>query len=206
MWAQGIRVLQGNRFAPTETEHLYKLISYMDLNGERTVADMGCGFGEVARAMSHIIPAVFWLVNENKFQLYHCPMIPEFTLLCEDMCQTSIMDDAVDLVMFNYSLCHLNMAALRSGRIAKPSARLFIYDYARTSGDNELAETHLFSRFITDPEFREACDETEWTDVETIFPGGDDTTFRKAMANDELYDSIFNDVVPVIWKARRTYT
>src|SRR4030095_12887842 len=108
--AQGVRVLQGNRFAPTELGHLNKLIAYMKLNGERAVADMGCGFGEVSLMMTSAIPrARFWLVNQNAYQLHHCPMIPEFTLLCEDMCATSIPRSSVDLVMFNYSLCYVNI-------------------------------------------------------------------------------------------------
>lgn len=206
LFAQGVRVLQGNRFAPTELGHLLKLIAYMTLNGERAVADMGCGFGEVSLMMTSAIPrARFWLVNQNTYQLHHCPMIPEFTLLCEDMCATSIPWGSVDLVMFNYSLCHVDTlpALNEAARIARSGGKLFVYDYARTGGDNELAQKHLFAHFISDESFKETCDRTAWTDVETIYPGGDDTPFREAMANDALYKSIFKDLVPVIWKAKR---
>jgi SAM-dependent methyltransferase len=179
----------------------------MKLNGERAVADMGCGFGEVSLMMTSAIPkARFWLVNQNTYQLHHCPMIPEFTLLCEDMCATSIPRGSVDLVMFNYSLCHVNiLAALEeAAAIARVGGKLFVYDYARTGGDNELSEKHLFARFVSDDLFRLACAYAGWwTDVETIYPGGDDTPFREAMGNDALYDSIFKDLVPVIWKAKR---
>lgn len=206
LFAEGVRVLQGNRFASTELGHLQKLIGYMKLNGERAVADMGCGFGEVSLMMTSAIPrARFWLINQNTYQLRHCPMLPEFTLLREDMCATSIPWGSVDLVMFNYSLCHVDiLAALtEAARISRPGGKLFVYDYARTGGDDELAEKNLFAHFVSDELFRVACACTWWTDVETIYPGGDDTPFREAMANDALYDAIFKDLVPVIWKAKR---
>jgi ubiquinone/menaquinone biosynthesis C-methylase UbiE len=206
MWAKGIRVLQGNRFAPTERGHLKKLIAYMGLNGERAVADMGCGFGAVSLAMSAAIPkADFWLVNRNKFQLSHCPEITGFKQRCEDMTATSIPEKSIDLVMFNYSLCHVEHAkALReAARVSRDGGRLFVYDYARTGGDDTLSEAYLFAHFITDEEFRKVCAETGWTDVETIYPRGDDTLFREAMANDALYDAIFKNLVPVIWRAKR---
>jgi SAM-dependent methyltransferase len=232
MLAKGVRVLQGNRLAFTELEHLRKLISYMDLNGEKSVADMGCGFGTVSLVMSPAIPrARFWLVNQNEFQLAHCPETAGFNRRCEDMTKTSIPDGSVDLVMFNYSLCHVDtLGALReAARIAKgrdgtpvPSAagmrrarecdalpesaatgKLFVYDYARKSGDNRLSREYLFAHFISDALFREACASTGWRDVETICPGGDDTVFREAVGNDVLYDAIFEHLVPVIWRANR---
>jgi SAM-dependent methyltransferase len=207
LFEAGVRVLQGNRFAPTELGHLQKLIGYMKLNGERAVADMGCGFGEVSLMMTSAIPrARFWLINQNIYQLARCPMLPEFTLLCQDMCRTSIPQGSVDLVMFNYSLCHVDTSAAleEAAAIARVGGKLFVYDYARTGGDNELAEKHLFAHFISDESFKEACAKTGWTDVETIYPGGDDSPFRAAMADDALYDSIFQHLTPIIWTAKRT--
>jgi ubiquinone/menaquinone biosynthesis C-methylase UbiE len=206
MWAKGIRVLQGNRFAPTQSEHLKKLIAYMDLGRERTVADMGCGFGWVSLYMTRVIPkAKFWLVNTNEFQLERCLPLSEFKPLYEDMTVTSIPAKSVDLVMFNYSLCHVNCwtALAEAARIARTGGRLFVYDYDRIRGDNELSEVYLYARFNTDERFKQVCAATGWTDVETIYPGGDDSLFREAMANDALYDAIFEDLVPVIWKAKR---
>lgn len=206
LWAQGIRVLQGNQFAATEDEHLKKLIGYMDLTDERNVADMGCGFGAVSEAMSAVLPqAQFYLVNTNEFQLDRCPLDLRFNLLREDMTETSIPDKSIDLVMFNYSLCHVNaLSALdEAARITSAGARLFVYDYARIGGTDELAEVYLYSRFRTESSFRLTCSLIGWTEVETIYPGGDDLLFRQAMGNDELYDAIFEDLVPVIYKAKR---
>jgi ubiquinone/menaquinone biosynthesis C-methylase UbiE len=206
MWANGIRVLQGNRFAPSESEHLKKLIAYMNLGTERTVADMGCGFGWVSLHMARVISrAKFWLVNVNEFQLERCLPLSEFKPLYEDMTATSIPDKSVDLVMFNYSLCHVNCwaALTEAARIARAGGRLFVYDYDRIRGNNELSEVYLYARFNSDEQFRQVCAERGWTGVETIYPGGDDSLFREAMANDALYDAIFEELTPVIWKAKR---
>ena len=65
-------------------------------------------------------------------------MLSHFTLRCEDMRATSIPSESVDLVIFNYSLCHVDtLAALKeAARIVKPSGRLFIYDHARKGGES----------------------------------------------------------------------
>lgn len=180
----------------------------MGLNGEKDVADMGCGFGTVAEWLHEtLLPkAHFWLVNSNKFQLDHCPIEPGFfSFRQEDMCATSIPDESVDLVMFNYSLCHVDAAEalLEATRIARPDGHLFVYDYARIAGDNTESERHLAATFRTDTEFRDFAKLAGWTHVETIHPGGDDSLFRELFSRKELYDRVMKELIPVIWKARR---
>jgi Methyltransferase domain len=211
---RGITVLQGNRFGDTEEAHVNRLATYMALNGEKEVADMGCGFGAVPWFLSkQLLPhAHFWLINRNRFQLGHCPLGPAFTRRLEDMCETSIPGHSVDLVMFNYSLCHVEqLAALKeAARIARPGARhgeqagkLFVYDYERVSGDNALTEKILRATFLSDQAFRVLCDTTGWQGVETFRVDGDDTLFREAVNDDALYDSMFDHLRPVIWRAHR---
>jgi hypothetical protein len=205
---KGVTVLQGNRLGDTEEAHVDRLATYMELNGEREVADMGCGFGAVPWFLSKaLLPrAHFWLINRNRFQLGHCPLGPAFTRRLEDMCETSIPDGLVDLVMFNYSLCHVEqMAALiEAARIARAvTGKLFVYDYERVSGDNTLTEKILAATFLSDQAFRVMCESTGWRDVETLRLDGDDTLFREAVNDDALYNEMFDHLRPVIWRARR---
>jgi SAM-dependent methyltransferase len=203
---QGVKVLQGNRFAKSEAAHIAKLIEYMQLDAIEAVADMGCGFGEISLALSRIYPeAHFYLVNCNEFQLGKCPAGVRFSRMLTDMCHTAIPRDAIDLVMFNYSLCHVDPAEalLEAARIARPSAGLFVYDYHRIRGDNTLTQKHLSANFMSDLEFRTNALLTGWSDIETIPVDGDDTLFRVAMGDDVLYDAMFDDLHPVIWRARR---
>lgn len=205
--ARGIRILQGNRLADTEEEHVSRLALYMLLNGEREIADMGCGFGAVSWLLSceSLPKAHFWLVNQNPFQLTHCPSGDRFTRRLEDMCATSIPTGTMDLVMFNYSLCHVDPVAALSeaGRISRPNGKLFVYDYERTGGSNELAEKLLFAHFLLDASFRGYCQATGWRDVETIHPGGDDRLFRELINDEAVYQEMFEHLRPVIWRARR---
>lgn len=203
---KGIRILQGNRFADTEEAHVDALAIYMRLNGEREVADMGCGFGEVSLLLGRKLPlARFWLVNQNQFQMEHCPVGDRYIRKVEDMCVTSIAADAIDLVMFNYSLCHVDQrdALTEAARIARPGGKLFVYDYQRTSGDNALTEKVLAAHFLSDAEFRAHATAAGWRDMETISPGGDDTLFREAVNDAALYDEMFDHLRPVIWRARK---
>jgi SAM-dependent methyltransferase len=202
--AKGVRILQGNRFADTDEAHVDALATYMRLNGEREVADMGCGFGEVSLLLGRRLPeARFWLINKNLFQMEHCPVGERYIRKLEDMCSTSIPAGAVDLVMFNYSLCHVDprAALAEAARIARPGGKLFVYDYQRMSGDNELTEKVLAARFLRDAQFRVAAAAIGWRDIETISPGGDDTLFREAAEDGALYDRMFDHLEPVIWKA-----
>jgi SAM-dependent methyltransferase len=202
--AKGVRILQGNRFADSEEAHVEALATYMRLNGEREVADMGCGFGQVSLLLGRKLPkARFWLVNKNMFQMEHCPVGERYTRKLEDMCNTSIPAGAMDLVMFNYSLCHVDTGAAltEAERIARPGGKLFVYDYQRLSGNNELTEKVLAAEFLSDVEFREHAGAAGWRDVETISPGGDDTVFRELAVDQPLYDEMFKHLQPVIWKA-----
>ena len=205
-WERGVRILQGNRLGNTDAEHVDALAKHMGLNGERNVADMGCGFGGVSKLLSEKLPeARFWLINKNGWQLSKCPEEPQFWWFNEDMCSTSIAGGRVDMVMFNWSLCHANvfMALSEAHRITNEKGRLFVYDLERVSGDNVETKEVLNAVFSSDAEFRSACDATGWREVETIHPGGDDTMFRESCCDDELYDRLTKGLIPVIWKARK---
>jgi SAM-dependent methyltransferase len=203
LYEQGVRILEGNRLGDTDEAHVDALVEQMKLNGERTVADMGCGFGEISRLLSNKFPdMLFYLINQNGFQLSKCPSNHRFDWHNEDMCATSLPRNLVDLVMFNHSLCHVNPAvALKEAyRIATDRGRLFVYDYERVAGDNLVTEKVLHARFISDEEFRAACDATGWRNVETVHPGGSNKIFEELL---DCYDEIFRDMEPVIWTAKK---
>jgi SAM-dependent methyltransferase len=205
LFGQGIRVLQGNRFAETETDHLEKLAGYMQLDSEKEIADMGCGFGEVSRFLSDLNRnAHFWLINTNQSQLLHCPKGSQFTARLEDMCGTSIPEDSVDLIIFNYSLCHVDPAeALReAARIGNQKARLFVYDYRRIGGDDSLTEEHLAAHFLRDWQFNGVATLAGWREIEALDVPGDDRLFKEAVADDSFYHSMFDYLCPVIWRAK----
>jgi ubiquinone/menaquinone biosynthesis C-methylase UbiE len=202
---RGLKILEGNRLGETDEDHVKVRMHHMGLNGEKRVADMGCGFGEVSRLIADKFrDTVFYLVNQNEFQLSKCPKGFWFEQRLEDMCNTSIPDRSIDLVMFNYSLCHVDpVEALREAhRIATESGRLFVYDYERIGGDNSLTEQYLFADFVSNADFRSMCKATKWRDVETIHPGGDDKIFRTLLPDSSFYDLMFDDLKPVIWKAK----
>lgn len=209
LWNKGERILQGNRLGATDKKHIDALTFYINLQGdEEHIADMGCGFGEVSKVLSRKRngrQAMYWLVNNNRFQMDKCM---EWDGPCayieRDMCDTGIEDNKMDLVMFNWSLCHVDpVLALREAwRITKHDGRLFVYDYARMMGNNDLVSELLNARWIHDSEFRQIClNEISWMEVETIFPGGDDMVFRKAIGDPVLCDKILLNLKPVIWKA-----
>jgi hypothetical protein len=62
--------------------------------------------GSVAHTSELLPDAHFRLVNINQFQLDRCPQGERFTPHFEDFSCTTIPDNSVDLVMFNYSICH----------------------------------------------------------------------------------------------------
>lgn len=209
LWNKGERILQGNRLGSTDKKHIDALAFYINLRGdEEHIADMGCGFGEVSKILCRKRngnQAMYWLVNNNKFQMEKCL---EWDGPCayieRDMIDTGISDDKMDLVMFNWSLCHVNpVLALREAwRITRHGGRLFVYDYARMMGDNKLTSKLLNARFLHDSEFRFICmNEIMWMEIETIYPGGDDTIFRQAIGDPALCDKILLNLKPVIWKA-----
>jgi hypothetical protein len=78
---------------------------------------------------------------------------------------------------------------------------LFVYDYERISGDNGLSEAALTAQFHTENWFKLMAELAGWRYVKKYEAAGDDTKMREACGNDGLYDAMFSELRPVIYKA-----
>lgn len=201
---RGIRILQGYRLAPTDAAHVSALLRYMAPDGDATIIDAGCGFGEVARLMAAERPDLdFILVNNNALQLSYAP--PCFHHVLADMHDMPLRDGGVDGVMFLYSLCHTDFhtALAEAARVTKRGGLLFVFDYERLRGDNRHMTTRLCARALPFAEMRRIAMDAGWQPVMHDYPDGDDALFRSLFENATEYALIFNDLVPIIWKMRR---
>jgi SAM-dependent methyltransferase len=202
--ARNIRVLQGYRLAPTEREHIEKLLVYMAPATDSHWVDIGCGFGEPARLLQELRPDLeFTLVNNNSFQLSQAPAwMPSF---CCDMQELPIKDEMFDGAMFLYSLCQADDpidALIEAARVVSPGGRLFVFDYLRVKGSDELSEKYLAAKFMPDTAMPLQLRAAGWTlEGVTRLTGGDDRVFRELFDDQSLYDRIFIDLRPAIWWA-----
>jgi SAM-dependent methyltransferase len=202
---KGLRVLQGFRLEDTDQGHVAALLAFMAPGRGTKWVDLGCGFGEPAKLMKELRPdLMFWLVNNNTFQLSKCPSdMPTF---CYDMHDMPFDPGEFDGAMFLYSLCHADdfVVALReAARVVRPGGKLFVYDYVRFDGDDALAHQHLNARFIPFDMLRAVARAGDWDLESFVLPRGSDAVFRSLMPNQHLYNLIFKGLRPILWKAVR---
>jgi SAM-dependent methyltransferase len=207
LMATGVRVFQGARLADTEAGHVSELLRLMAPSQGAVIADVGCGIGEVARLMRRERPDLFFaLVNKNRLQLSLGPLKSRgfWPVLC-DMHDIPLFDARVNGCMFLYSLCHADfpVALAEAARITKPGGFLFVYDYERTHGDNDLFEAKLSARAISRDAMEFHAREAGWMPDCWWYLNADDAPFREAYGDDAEYDRIFNDLRVCAWKMRR---
>lgn len=206
-WAlsRNIRLLQGTRLAYTDEEHVGELLAFMAPEAASYWLDVGSGFGEPARLMRKIRPDLsFTLLNNNQFQIDNTPR--GFVPVHGDMHALPFDDATFDGAMFLYSICHADdlMTALKqAARVTRIGGALFVFDYIRTGGDNDLAQEHLSSQFYGGLWWGAALAQTGWTDVVYACPDASDMLMRNLMNDDALYDKIFNDLRLVLIRAKR---
>ena len=201
----GVRILQGYRLAVTDRMHVAELLDLMEPRLGTLWADIGCGFGEVAHLMSQQRPDLgFVLINNNQFQLEHAPN--RFPQMCNDMTEIELPNKSVDGCMFLYSLCHADDfgdTLWEAARITRQGGELFVFDYERMGGDNDLMRERLCARALPFKWMRGIASAAGWDIFMRVNPPGDDALFRLLYNNDAEYDEIFNDLTPVVWKAVR---
>lgn len=199
----GVKVLQGARLADTDAGHIDCLLEFMAPARGTLWADIGCGFGEVARLMQERRQDLdFVLVNANWFQLSVCP--DDFRKLLADMHDIPLAAASVDGCMFCYSLCHatpIEAALTEAARITRPGGALFVFDYARLSGTDWLMQERLCATAIPLKRLRQLLGATGWGIVNGDLPTCDDTLFRQLYGNDEEYAQIFGHLHPLLFKA-----
>jgi ubiquinone/menaquinone biosynthesis C-methylase UbiE len=200
-FAKGIRLLQGARFAPTDEGHVRVLLDHMAPPECAMILDVGCGFGEVAKIVGKIRRDLkFILLNKNWSQLSRAPDLSG--RVQADAHGIPLTKHAVDGVIFCYSLCHMNFTTALSEayRITKPGGFMFVFDYDRLRGDDNLFMRRLFARALPFAIMREVAECHGWQFHSYASPDSDDTLFREAFGNDAEYDLIFNDIRPAMWK------
>jgi SAM-dependent methyltransferase len=199
-----LRVLQGYRLADTDEEHVSRLLAYMDAPRRATIADIGSGFGEVARLMLAERPDLrFLLINNNELQTRHSPA--NLLRVCGDMHAIPLAAAVADGAMFCYSLCHADIrtAMKEAARIVRYGGFLFGFDYDRLWGDNALMLKLLSAHAIPFADLTCIAMEFGWRPVMYDRPDGSDALFRRICANDTAYDLVFGSLVPIVWKMVR---
>lgn len=204
-WGRGMRVLQGFRMGHDDVAHIRALLRIMAPRPGTRWADIGCGFGEVARLMHAERPDLdFVLINNNAAQLSHAP--PQFERVLADMHGLPLSPGSVDGCMFLYSLCHaasIFSVLAEAARITRPGGSLFVFDYERLSGDNALLCERLCAWVQAHDVTVEDASAAGWDVIMHDNPDGDDAVFRDAYRNDVEYELIFRHLAPVVWAARR---
>lgn len=203
-WDAGLRVLQGNRLGATDEAHVAELVGLMQPPEGALIADLGCGFGEVARIAHRLWPDLeFVLVNRSARQMERAPL--RFRRVIADAQALPLADAAVDGAMLLYSLCHMDPAAAlaEAARITRPGGFLFVFDFERLAGDNAAAERVLMSRFHPRADLRATAEAVGWRTDRMFDPGGDDAVFRSLFPDAGAYEAIFRDLRPLAWRAVR---
>lgn len=194
----GVRVLNANLFGKTEAAHVDRLLELIDPPHGAVILDAGCGIGEVARLMAHARPDLeFQLLNVSAAQLAHCP--DGMARILADFEATGLPDASVDVVMFNYSLCHsLNVpAALHEARrVLREGGILFVNDMVRTAGDNRLCRP-LFESSFHWPDHLAQWNRQAGFDVASTFVHAPVVQRLRDIVTPALYDQVYFGTEPV---------
>lgn len=203
--ADGLRLLHGFRLADDEAEHAVALLALMDPPPGAVVVDMGCGFGELPRLMHQQRPDLrFVLVNASGYQLAHCP---PFMRVQADMQRTPLADASVDVAMFAWSLCQVDLdaALAEAARVTRPGGVLFVFDSERVAGDNATSLAVSRAAWFSRETLAEAASKAGYVGGWFHEPAGSDAVLREMMATaPDQYAAIFGGLRPVVWRLVRS--
>lgn len=199
----GLRVLNAHLFADTEAEHVDVLLGLIQPKVGAVILDAGCGFGETARLMREARPDLFFkLVNASRAQLAECPL--DMELIEADYTSMPVASGSVDVVMFNYAICHAPdwVPVLReANRVLREGGTLFINDMLRQNDvGNELMELTLGGRAHTEKKVAGWARQAGFELLEGIIHTGTVQRMRGVFQDAALYDCIMDGVVPATWR------
>ena len=126
-WHAGEKVLQAYQIAPFIGMQMEAFLRWANFAPEARVIDMGCGFGEFARAAAKIRPSMEVVsLNISEGQLAYCPE-PK---LLGDFEFTGLPDATFDGVVFLFSIGHgdVRKALDEAYRLLRPGGQLLIFD------------------------------------------------------------------------------
>lgn len=202
--ALDIRVLNAFLFAETELGHVRRLMEFMHLPAGAVVLDAGCGVGEIALLMQQLRPDLtFKLLNISQAQLDHCPEGMERVL--GDFNIMPLADESVDVVMFNYAICHaddLEQVLRESRRVLKEGGSLFINDMSRESGSSVVMESLLHAKAHVRAELEGAAKRAGLL-LDDVYAHEPVVHRLRALLEPGLFDLMFSGVSPTTWRFTR---
>lgn len=204
---RGMRILNGHLFADTEEGHAGALLALIDPKPGAVILDAGCGFGEAAKLMRDIRPDLtFKLLNVSRAQLEECP--GDMDRIEADFSAVPLPDGYVDVVMFNYSICHAPdwVEVLReANRVLREGGTLFINDMMRQdAAGNELFELVLGARAHQSWLVEGWAKQAGFSLAQGFVHRNTVQRMRGVFQDPALYDCIMANVVPATWKFTKT--
>lgn len=200
--AKGMTVFNGALLEHGEREHVRRLLQLMDPPAGAAVLDAGCGIGAVASMMAAERPDLqFVLVNNNEYQAEICKTAG-MDVHVADFNQMPISDGSIDVVMFNFALCHSAdwFATMREAwRVLKPAGVLFIYDFARVSGDNLVMWHRLGAAAHGSPAVCDSAALAGFKLHQALIHKPAVDRLRDVLGA-EAFDVVVGDVLPATWR------
>lgn len=201
---KNIRVLNAFLFAETELGHVRRLMEFMHLPAGAVVLDAGCGVGEIARLMRELRPDLaFKLLNISQAQLEHCPDGMDRVL--GDFNAMPLADESVDVVMFNYAICHaddLDRVLRESRRVLKEGGSLFINDMSRENGSSVVMESTLNAKAHVRADLESAANRAGLA-LDDVYAHEPVVYRLRDLLTPELFDMMFAGVTPTTWRFTR---
>lgn len=201
----GLNVLNGFMLDVSEASHCARLLELMNTKRGAVVLDAGCGFGAVAKHMADARPDLrFRLLNLSEIQLETCP--PGMTKLHGSFDAIPLEDASVDVVMFNYAICHSHdwLVTLKEARrVLREGGTLFIFDMARVDciGNglmNEALQASAYPQWqVTDVAKRAGFDL-----MEAVIHEPAENRLQGLMGF-AAYALVVGEVVPATWRFTR---
>lgn len=193
-----LRVLQAFRFAPTEPEHINRLLTWAELPAAGRILDLGSGNGCIAAQMRAQRPDLtFCLVDKDQLALDSAGS--EWQTHCTDICSVPEPDNAFDAVICFYAMGYVSQVDFfhEVARLARVAAPVFIVDMVPIHhADRALS---LFGYAIRDRASVESQAESVGLKLDFYMEPTDDGTWGESQFPG-YFHIFFGDLRPAIWR------